>query len=274
MLDPDGDDFFTDNQYETFDEFERTLYEYLIENVDRRGYEHGLTPAGGTRMYEINGPEDPVTSKSVLDNESSTNMCEGTNRNLISMVSDMGMVYLSSYQGFDDTGDDGGLHSTLRMIQAGKITAMDSIERSHRALDYSMTQMSTGDKYPQMMGIAAPKGQLCCDYSTKRIREDVGDDKHSMISRLIFDCEILFPMPIDRQGRPFYKGLDYLIAAFHYAELQEAAIVENLATLTAEVNQQLEQEADLAMRDPEVSSKRRELFRSFGMTLEHVCPIM
>ena len=43
-MDPDGDDILAEDQSEAFDEFEKTVYEYLITHVDRRGREHGFIP--------------------------------------------------------------------------------------------------------------------------------------------------------------------------------------------------------------------------------------
>ena len=81
------------------------------------------------------------------------------------------------------------------------------------------------------MKIAAPKTHLFCEYSTKNI-DEVGDDKHSVISRLIFNREILLPKPFGCRDRPFYNGHDYLVAAFHYADLPNTTVVETLAVLT------------------------------------------
>ena len=161
-------------------------------------------------------------------------------RVLISRVVNIETKYLNRYQGFDDIGDDGALHNTLRRIQSGEIMDMDRIEWAYRALDYRRNQMYKADTYLQTMGIAMPKGQLCSEYSINKIRKDVGEDVYSMTIRLIFDCDILFPYPIGRQGRPFYKCIHSLIAAFHYENLPMTAIVENLAALTATLDQELE----------------------------------
>ena len=81
------------------------------------------------------------------------------------------------------------------------------------------------------MKIAAPKTHLFCEYSTKNI-DEVGDDKHSVISRLIFNREILFLKPFGCRCRPFYNGHDYLIAAFRYADLPNTAVFEKITVLT------------------------------------------
>lgn len=151
---------------------------------------------------------------------------------------------------------------------------MDDIEWVHRALDYRMTHMSTADMYLQMMHVPPPKGQSCCEFNIKKFRQEVGEDKHSMISRLILNCEILFPRPTGRQRRPFHKGIYYLVAAFHHANLPIPAIVDKLTALTAAVDQKLEQETETAKCDPKVASTRRKLFRLFSEAYVNMCPIM
>ena len=216
------------------------------------------------------GQSEPMGS--VLGKRKTSGLYGGTDRGLISMVSEIGTEYLNSYQGFDESGDDGGLHNRLRMIQSGKITNMDSIEATYRALDYRMTQMSTADKYLEMLNIPAPNEQLCCEYDIKKIRTEVGDQKHTAISRLIFDRRVLFPRPVEGQGRPFYKGMDYMIAAFHHAETPNTVVIKKLDDLAATLDRDLEQEKETMKRDPEVTSKRRKLFQSFGIAVGNISP--
>ena len=129
-----------------------------------------------------------------------------------------------------------------------------------------MTQMSTADKYLEMMNIPAPKGQLCCEFDTKQIRQqDDWADKRTMLRNLIFERTVLFPRPIAGQGRPFYKGIEYLTAAFHFAGITKEDVIKKLDALANTIDQSLEREKEAAMQDPEVSSKRRTLFHSFGI---------
>ena len=205
----------------------------------------------GPSQYKVNEGEDC--------NDPSHGLYGGTTGGLISLISQLGAEYLNSYRGFDNTGDDGALHNTLRKIQSGEKTDMDSIDWVHCALDYRMTQMSTADEYLQMMDVAAPKGQPCCEYNTYRIRQEIGEDKYSMILGLIFAREILFPAPLESQGRPFYKGHHYLVAAFHHANTSNDVVVKKVDALVALLDQSLEQK-EMVRRDPQVSSKRRKLF--------------
>ena len=215
------------------------------------------------------GPSEATAS--VLGKRKTSGLYWGTNHGLIRMVSTLGAEYLNSFQGTGDHSDHGGLHNTLRLIQSGQQTDMDIIEWAYRALDYRMTQMSTADKYLQM-GIAAPKGQLCCEYNTYNLKKEVGEVKHSSIYRLILDREVLFPYQIEGQGRPFPKGRQYLVAAFHHAQTPTDIVLEKLDTLVTTLDQALEQEKEAVKRDPEVSSKRRKLFQAFGVALEDMSP--
>lgn len=328
----------TEDQEETYADFTRTVHEHLLKDVDRRGYEHGLTfgaqddawgmcwgertgiPLGrfeerwdslenwgkdatlhpgdplnrdpavtdeqlaeylrlraeakskGKKATIESGPEAYEALGSALGKRKRSGLYGGTIRGLVSMVSNLGAEYLNSYQGYDDTADDGGLHNKIRRIQSGEETRIDEIEYAYRRLDYRMTQMSTADNYLRVMDIPAPEGQLCCEYNTKKIREEVEKDKFSVIQRLIFDHKVLFPRPVEGQGRPFYKGMDYLIAAFHYANTSKDDVVKKLDSLMVTLDKILDQEKDMVKRDPEIASKRRKLFQSFGVALGSISP--
>ena len=131
--DDDEDDTlaWTEDQEEAYTELMRAVHRHLLKDVTRRSY------------------------KGVLFGL--------TNQGLIIVVSTWGAEYLTSYRGFDDTGDDGALHNVLRMIQAGKETDIDRVKWVYRALDHRMTQMPAADKYLQIMKIPAPMGQSCCE---------------------------------------------------------------------------------------------------------------
>lgn len=129
-----------------------------------------------------------------------------------------------------------------------------------------MTEMSTADTYILMMGISLPKGLLCNEYDIGYVRKDVEKGTHSILERLIFDRKVLFPRPIVAQGRPVYKGMDDLIAAFHYADIPIDVAVGKLDELAAVLEQNVEREgAEMLKRDAEVMAKRGKLFRSFGL---------
>ena len=111
--------------------------------------------AKATQIYEDSDLENLEASGSAL----SKMITNEYKRVLISSVVNIETKYLNRYQGFDDIGDDGALHNTLRRIQSGEI--MDRIKWAYRALNCRITQMYTADTYLQMMGIAMPRGQLC-----------------------------------------------------------------------------------------------------------------
>ena len=132
--------------------------------------------------------------------------------------------------------------------------------------------MSAADKYLQMIGTVAPKGQLCCEYDIYSVRKAVGEVKYSTMNRLILDRDILFPRPIEGQGRPFPKGRQYLVAAFHHARIPKDIVVGKLDALVATLDQTLEENKEMAKHDPEVRSKRRRLFQAFGVAVENMSP--
>lgn len=240
------------------------LAEYLQLRAEAKATGKQMTPSSGS------GPKEAMGS--ILGKRKTSGLYGGTVKSLARMVSQLGAEYLGSYKGFDDTGDDGALHNLLRRIQSGEETEIQKIERAHKAFDYRMALMSTADKYLQLMDVAAPRGQLCCEYDTKKIREEVGKEKYSVILRLVFDREILFPRPVDGPGRPFYNGEHYLVAAFHHAYFSKVVIAEKLDALAAAMDRALEVEKEVVKRDPEVTSKRRKLFQSFGVALGNISP--
>ena len=135
-----------------------------------------------------------------------------------------------------------------------------------------MTQMSTADLYLRIMGLAPPKGQRCAEYDIKRNRTDISYEERHFIERLIFDRGVLFPRPVNAQGRPFYKGMDYLIAALHGAGVGRDEVVGKLDELAAKLDQALEQQVEVVKWDSEVMDKRQRVFGSFGVVLEDGIP--
>ena len=141
LIDPEGDDKLRDEQNGLFENFTNAFYNYPVTNIDCKNPEHSLTFQATEDRPGITDQKKPSTS----NNDS--------NENLISTVSTIGAKYLHSYHGFDYSGDDGGLHNTIRRIQSGEETNMDTVIWAHRALNYRMTQMSTADMYVSMTGI-------------------------------------------------------------------------------------------------------------------------
>ena len=243
---------------------EEQLADYLQLRADAKAKREQIASSAGVGMDAATG--------SVLGKRKTSALYGGTDRGLLGIVSSIGAEYLSSHAGVDDSGDDGALHNTLRWILDGREIDIDRVEGAHKELQYRMTQMSTADRYVRMMDISSPKGQLCCEYDTKQNSKEIGEEQRSFLKRLIFDREILFPPPFEDQGRPLYKGMDYLIAALHHADIPRDVIVKKIDDLAATLDQTLEQEKEVVKQDPEVSSKRRRLFHSFGVALESISP--
>lgn len=335
----EGDDSqeVTEQQEATMTEFSRSVYESLLQDIDRRGNEHGITfgakddawsmcwrdrtgiplvdfrkrweglqewPPDVTLLPGDPLNRDPFTTDqqkaeylrerslanshsliirtapfanvdatgTVLGKRKVSALYGGAKEALIRIVCRLGADYLSSYQGNDDTGDDGALHYQLSCILNGKETDLEEVEEAHRALVYRMGQMSTADAYIELMVIPAPKGQQCHEFDTNKIGKEIGVTKLLDIMNWIDERKILFPWPHPDQGRPFYKGMRYLAAAFHNAGTTKEAITEKLDALTKIVEQDLDQQKEIVKRDPEVISKRAKLFQSFGEALREMSP--
>ena len=235
------------------------LADYLKLRAEAKGKGKDIAAASGTGVYGPTG--------SALGKRKTSGLYGGTDRGLIGIVSKIGPKYVNSYKCPDGSADDGWLHHKIDWIQQGYETDTDTIEKVLRYLDYRMAQMATADTYLEMMGIAAPNGQSCCEYDTRRKAREIDDKEHTIMSRLIFDRMILFPRPFTDQGRPFHKGMDYLIGAFHHADTPKEDVIQKLDALVAALDRNLEEEKERVKHDPEVASKRRELFQSWGVAL-------
>jgi hypothetical protein len=209
---------------------------------------------------------------SALGKRKPSTLFGGSLESMIRLASVKGTEYLNCYKGHDDTSDDGPLHNNIRLIQAGHVTAQSSIEWVLNAIEYRMNQMTTADRYLKLMDVPAPNGEQCHEYDTNKVLEQVGERKHSSIERTIFDQRILFPRPMEQQGERFYKGSDYLIAAFHHAKMPKDAVTAKLEELTAFLDGELELEAEALKGNPEVRRKRQRVYHAFGKAWESVSP--
>ena len=92
------------------------------------------------------------------------------------------------------------------------------------------------------------------------------------MGKLITDREIIFPDPVVSQGRPFYKGTYYLVAAFHQAKASKKVMIEKLDTLAARLQQEVEDWKEVSKQAPGLTSKRQTLFTSLGVALGNMSP--
>ena len=208
----------------------------------------------------------------ILGKRKTSGLYGGEPAALIRQVSRAGEEYLRAYDYFDDSGNDGALHNLIRRIIDGQEEDEDEVERAWNTIRYRLHQMATADQYLEAMGVPPPLGKQCCDYNTLKVSQEVGGEKYSEITRWIFDTNILFPSATEEQGRPFYKGVHYLTAAFHYANLSKQQIQAKLKDLERMVNTEVERHENLVKRDPEVTSKRQKLFNIYGKVLRNVSP--
>ena len=127
-------------------------------------------------------------------------------------------------------------------------TDIDGIIRTYRVLEYRLTQISTAEVYLRMMGLAPPKGQRSAEYDIKRNRTYIEKDESQFIERLIFDRKVLFPRPVEGHERPFYKGIDYMIAALHGASIGSDEVIAKLDGIAAKPDQALKQQVKDVVR--------------------------
>ena len=211
------------------------------------------------------------TTGTILGKRKTSGLYGGTDTGLEHVVRSLGKQYLDSYKGNDDTGNDGGLHGLLFAIFAGKERDPLRLEEAHQALQYRMEQMTKADEYLEIMDIPPPKGKACHEYDTNKVQAEVGSAFSAMIE-LVIDREIIFPDPIRSQGRPFYKGDYYLVAAFHHAKASKKVMIEKLDALAARLHQEVEDWKEVSKQAPGLTSKRQKLFTSLGVALGNMSP--
>jgi len=225
----------------------------------------------------VTGSEAMATEASgtVLGKRKTSALYGGEPNALLRQVSRVGQEYLNSYTGFDDSGDDGALHNLLHRIIHGLETDEAQLERAWLNIRYRMDQMSIADRYVEALGIQPPLGQQCHEWDSYRhsYKEKSKSDERYNIKRMIFDdYGVLFSSPSEDQGRPFYKGIDYVVAAIQQSGLSKPQMQAKLKELEKLVDAEVEGQKDFVRKDPEVSSKRQKLFQLYGKVLRSVSP--
>ncbi len=242
---------------------------------------------GGVHMYSGNkgrtggSPTKSSTNigSSVLGKRKTSGIYGGTLQALINQVSYLGRQYLDSYKVPQNTGNDGPLWNSINRIELGELTDRESVEKALRCIQYRMEQMATADRYLAMMGVPLPLDQECHEFDTRSFMREIERDRYREMIDLIFDRELLFPEPLNdsenpalNQGWPFYKGHEYVIAAFFYAKMSKSAVIEKLDMLQASVKEVIEEEVAKFKQVPEIKWKRQKLFRVFGLDLGSISP--
>ncbi|KAI4090307.1 MAG: hypothetical protein LQ344_004855 [Seirophora lacunosa] len=330
----------TEEQEETYAEFTRSMYETLLKDIDRRGFEHQITfsaeddawdmcwrerigiplEAYRERWEALENHEGDlylhpgdcynrdlhVTSdqeaefkslkaadkgknvyrgksggssasggrgeaSSVLGKRKTSGMYGGSVQALINQVSCLGGQYLASYPGDDEIADNGALHNHLNRILRGDETRVEVVERCLRNVEYRMQQISFADDYLRLMAIPAPLGQQCHEFNTNRLPDNVGGGRYEEMMMLVYERN-LFPSPFEDQGRPFMKGHEYLVAAFHQANLTKQVIVDKLDALARLIKVTFDHERAIHKEKSELEPKRRKVYKVFGINLGNVSP--
>lgn len=84
---------------------------------------------------------------------------------------------------------------------------------------------------------------------------------------LVMDRRLLFPELVDEHGGSSYKGGDYLITAFYFANIQRCVVIEKLDALAASIALDLEYQMEIIKGIPAIKLNNKELFRMFGTNL-------
>ncbi|KAL8788895.1 MAG: hypothetical protein Q9213_001418 [Squamulea squamosa] len=247
-------------------------YEQLKVADNGRNVYRGRSAGGYATVSESPTTGGLINNASTLGKRKASDPYGGNTQALINKVSILGEQYLASYQGFDNTGNDGALHNRINMIQQGKVRDETILYRCLRALDYRMNQMSMADDYLAILKVGLPEGKKCHEYQTKNLPDIMPRGEYRSRIDLVFERSVLFPMPVDEQGHEFYKGAEYLVAAFYHANIDKSVMVEKLDALAMSISQDLEYHKNIVKEIPVVKSKRQKLFQDFGINLGSISP--
>ncbi|KAL8649156.1 MAG: hypothetical protein Q9226_005692 [Calogaya cf. arnoldii] len=187
--------------------------------------------------------------------------------NLISTVKTVGANYLRTDPGGEDTANSGNLHYYIGRIIRDEEKDQAIVEEQLRVIQFRMEQLAAADRYLKIMGIPAPDGLSCCEFDTRSVPSTVADRKYEWIKDQIYEGDLLFPHPTEEQGYQPTKGPRYLNIAFHLAKTGDDEIVGKLNNLKEVIEAEVEQQIILLERDPEVTSKRQELFKAFNLDM-------
>ena len=188
------------------------------------------------------------------------------------LISDLGSFYLKSFRGNNETVADRAFHNQLHRVLWWELSLDFPNNEMLRQLEFRLNQMSTADGYLKIMQTPAPNGQSCAEfdmYQYKYVNRafTYGEPYTAVWQRR----SSLFPKPVDdEQGRPFYKGLQYLAAAFEVAQMPTEVVIQKLDALIAVLDPILESCKEFLLKDPGFISKRRRAYAAFGVTLEEM----
>ena len=181
----------------------------------------------------------------------------------VAVIARLGTYYLHSYPGNDDT-----LHRMLRRFPFGPDTSAEIIEETLRNLEYCLNQMSTADRYLEIMDVPAPDGKSCADFRMNVFERT----HHCLASKYLrtWACVdrrgIFYPHPTD-EYLSFFKGEDYVAVAFYMAKTPLEEVDAKLDALVAVMDPELEAQKRAVLRDPEVVAQRARVGEAFGVAL-------
>lgn len=198
---------------------------------------------------------DPLNRDPHVSNQQRNEYANGGHvSGLVATVKKLGAEYLKTYPGEGDSGAQ-ALHEGIEWIIKDKRNPPDVkyLERLLAQIQYRTEQQSIADLYLRVMRIDLPFGKACCNFDARQVEAKVGEKKYNSIKNMIARRPLLFPYPdTNVQGRPCYKGQDYLIAAFHLAKLNAKQIEQNLDDLATVLDQELEVDREFHKAIPAV----------------------
>ncbi|KAL8820290.1 MAG: hypothetical protein Q9223_001456 [Gallowayella weberi] len=224
----------------------------------------------GQELARSHRPRFPIDGTGTILGK--RNMSESL-ASLIATVKVLGRDYLDSYPGHTDTSEDGGMFALIVWICQDRPTNIEECQSAMSAIQYRMEQQSAADRYVEMMSLSLPLSQLCHEFDIRPVKDMEDRARYDELFDLVFArAGALFPRPTVAQGRPFYKGPFYLMAAIDCSDISLSEAATRLDEVVQIVDEEVEQHKEIFKRDPEVSNKRVKLFGSFGHSRGDISP--
>lgn len=104
---------------------------------------------------------------------------------------------------------------------------------------------------------------MCRESNTKGLPDKRPDRKYREMVNLVMDRKLLFLELVDEQGGSSYKGGDYLITAFYFANIQKCVVIEKLDALAASIALDLEYQMEIIKGIPAIEFNNKGPFRTF-----------
>ncbi|KAF4625191.1 hypothetical protein G7Y89_g12977 [Cudoniella acicularis] len=253
--------------------------EFLAMHREEEGAKKGQNTGSDEAKGSVLGKRDA----SSLGKISLSFEIGGSFKSFQNFVAQAARIYLNSFPGPHDGGDNLALHGLLDSIIKpfpGENITYQMLESARAQLDYRLEIMDKAEKYVEHMGLREPLGQSCHEFNAEEYTCKHQHEKQWIeINENFYRhySSTMFPKPTPVAGRPFYKGSDYVIAAMdcnvNDGRMSLNQCIEALNKLKSHINMEIHAAKEAVKDLPDIRSKRQRVAEAFGKTLRNLSPV-